>query len=282
MTQLERANDLSVEPFLKWAGGKRWLVHNARQAIPTSYNRYIEPFVGSAAMFFSESCGDFLIADTNPELINCYQSIKDNWKSVLKALKRHQHKHSDEYYYSVRSSKPWAAHTRAARFIYLNRTCWNGLYRVNLKGEFNVPRGTKNSVIFDTDDFAAVSSRLQSGEILCQDFERTIVHAGPGDFVFIDPPYTVKHNLNGFVKYNEKIFSWEDQERLKRCALEAANRGAMVTITNADHESIHSLYDGVGEIVQLRRPSIIAGKSKFRGETSEVVIRIGWSPDEQS
>jgi len=196
---------------------------------------------------------------------------------VVKSLRLHQANHSDSYYYDVRSSKPRKPHTRAARFIYLNRTCWNGLYRVNLKGQFNVPRGTKDTVMMETDDFDAISKLLDGGSIVCQDFQKTLSKAGEGDFVFVDPPYTVKHNNNGFVKYNEKIFSWQDQELLKQSINQAVSRGAKVTMTNADHPSIRTLYKDNTEIEILDRLSVISGSPTFRGKVSEVLIRFGWS-----
>jgi len=274
--QTETSNVTST-PFLKWAGGKRWLVESDVQFAPDCFERYIEPFVGGGAVFFSIPRSNFLISDSNPELINCYQTIKKDWQSVVKSLRLHQANHSDSYYYDVRSSKPRKPHTRAARFIYLNRTCWNGLYRVNLKGQFNVPRGTKDTVMMETDDFDAISKLLDGGSIVCQDFQKTLSKAGEGDFVFVDPPYTVKHNNNGFVKYNEKIFSWQDQELLKQSINQAVSRGAKVTMTNADHPSIRTLYKDNTEIEILDRLSVISGSPTFRGKVSEVLIRFGWS-----
>jgi len=261
---------------LSWAGGKRWLVKNGIQIAPSSYKRYIEPFLGGAAVFFSLPEVPHIISDLNPELINCYNAIKDDFRKVEKLLRLHQKKHCDNYYYQVRESQPRERFIKAARFLYLNRTCWNGLYRVNLHGKFNVPRGTKNKVLLDTDNFENIAKRLSKGMILCQDFEKTLSLSGKGDFVFIDPPYTVNHNSNGFLEYNEKIFSWADQERLKDAITSAVGRGAMITMTNADHHSIHKLYAGMYKIEKIERSSVIAGKSSHRGVTSEVLIRIGW------
>ena len=269
--------NIQLGPFLKWAGGKRWLVKNETKIVPPNYKRYIEPFLGGAAVFFSLPNTPSIISDINPELINCYEAIRDNYKEVEKGLRLHQRQHNDDYYYQVRESKPQTKYAKAAKFIYLNRTCWNGLYRVNLKGQFNVPRGTKNNVILSTDNFEQVASRLSCGTVLCQDFEETLSVSGNGDFVFIDPPYTVNHNLNGFLKYNEKIFCWADQERLRDAVSAAVSRGAMVTMTNADHESIHGLYEGMGQIEKIRRSSVIAGNSAHRGTTSEIIMRIGWN-----
>lgn len=274
--QLSNQNKSELEPFLKWAGGKRWLVKRENQIAPPSYKRYIEPFLGGAAVFFSLPEIPYIISDLNPELVNCYNAIKADFREVEKHLRSHQRKHCDDYYYQVRKSQPRKECIKAARFLYLNRTCWNGLYRVNLQGKFNVPRGTKNKVLLDADNFENVAKRLSKGEILCQDFEKTLSLSGEGDFVFIDPPYTVNHNLNGFLKYNEKIFSWADQERLKEAIASAASRGTMITMTNADHDSIHKLYAGMCNIEKVERTSVIAGRASHRGVTSEILMQIGW------
>lgn len=263
-------------PFLRWAGGKRWLVNSSIDFIPEKYERYIEPFIGGGAVFFNESPDNFIIADANDDLINCYQCLSEEPLKFEHTLKQHQRNHSDEYYYKIRASNPRKRHTRAARFVYLNRACFNGLYRVNSKGRFNVPIGTSNNIILSNDDFSNISLCLQNGEILTRDFELTINEAKHNDFVFVDPPYTVKHNMNGFVQYNEKIFSWEDQVRLKNAVVDAVARGAKVTITNADHPSIHALYDGIAEIESVSRNSLIAGQNSNRGKTTEVIIRMGW------
>ena len=217
-----------------------------------------------------------VIADVNKELIDTYKAIQSDWKKVYLSLRKHAKLHSKEYYYHVRSSNPRTLHSRASKFIYLNRTCWNGLYRVNLKGQFNVPIGTKDSVILDTDNFELISEKLKYSKIICQDFKETIRQSEKGDFVYIDPPYTVKHNNNGFIKYNENIFSWDDQIRLRDSVLEGVEKGVMFTISNANHESILELYKDLGDILYVNRNSIISGKSKFRGKTSELLIRAGW------
>lgn len=271
------SSSLAISPFLKWAGGKRWLQSTGVEIMPANFGCYFEPFLGGGAVFFSMPVTKCVLSDINADLITTYKAIKNNWTSVEKELKKHAKKHSDEYYYKVRSTKPERDHTKAAKFIYLNRTCWNGLYRVNLKGEFNVPRGTKNSVLFDNDNFEGIANRLSECEILCQDFEKTISRAGQGDFVFVDPPYTVNHNLNGFLKYNENIFSWQDQVRLRDCLVDAMYRGAMITVTNADHSSIRELYQGHGEIVTLKRASVISGKVVSRKHTTEILVRMGWA-----
>jgi DNA adenine methylase len=264
-----------MEPFLKWAGGKRWLTSKIDTLIPVDfeYNGYFEPFLGSGAMFFHLRPQDGFLSDLNPELINAYLIIRDNWADLQEILLKYDRNHNMEFYYEIRETKPKSPLMKAARFIYLNRTCWNGLYRVNLRGKFNVPIGTKTRVLLDTDNFQEASNLLNLMDINACDFEVTIDKADQGDFVFIDPPYTVKHNLNGFLKYNEKIFSWEDQIRLRKSISKAIDRGARILILNADHRSIKDLYKGIGTMSSLKRASVIAGKSDARGTFNELAIR---------
>lgn len=259
-------------PFLKWAGGKRWLTESHLNIFPESYKNYYEPFLGSGAVFFALQPIKSTLSDLNSELIETYCAIKEDWTKVFERLEAHHKKHSKDYYYKVRSSKPRTAHTRAARFIYLNRTCWNGLYRVNLKGEFNVPIGTKQNAILPTDDFKLLSDNLKNSCLLTGDFETTIDLAEGGDLLFVDPPYTVKHNLNGFVKYNEKIFSWEDQIRLSECLKRAASRGCKIIATNAYHPAVTELYEEHFNINALDRHSVIAASSTYRGRYEELLI----------
>jgi len=263
----------AIAPFLKWAGGKRWLVDRYASYLDVEYDRFIEPFLGSGAVFFKLMPESAVLCDKNEQLIETYSTIRDDWKLVERYLGDHHRKHCKEYYYQVRAKALKSPAARAARLIYLNRTCWNGLYRVNLSGEFNVPIGTKSNAVLPTDDFEYVSELLRSVELISGDFEIALSRAGLGDFVFVDPPYTVKHNFNGFVKYNESIFSWDDQVRLRDCVVLAASRGAKVIVTNACHDSIKEIYDGVGDIVTLSRSSVIAGKSIARGKYDEVVIK---------
>lgn len=260
-------------PFLKWAGGKRWLTERHLGLLNENCERYIEPFLGSGAVFFRLMPRNALLADTNLRLIETFCAIRDDWHSVEMALQQHQEKHSKDYYYEVRSKNPKSASAKAAQFIYLNRTCWNGLYRVNLEGRFNVPIGTKTNVILDTDNFEKISKLLADTDIRCCDFEDSISDAGEGDFVFADPPYTVKHNHNGFVKYNEALFSWDDQIRLKDCVADAVNRGARVVVTNAHHDCVKELYKGLGTFTKLSRASVISGDYRARGKYEELLIQ---------
>lgn len=269
MSKFERS--ISLKPFIKWAGGKRWLTADPTFSLPDFTGRYIEPFLGGAAVFFHTAPSEAILSDVNPRLIEVYQTVRDDWQRVLLELKRLQRLHSRTFYYEERSRKRTTPHTRTAQFLYLNRTCFNGLYRENLKGIFNVPIGTKDKVIFEDENFAEISSVLSRASIRTADFEETIAQASDGDLVFADPPYTTAHNMNGFVKYNQNIFSWQDQIRLRDVLLEAAGRGAKVVLTNADHESIHKLYGSKGLYRPIGRASVMAGKSAYRSKTTEAV-----------
>lgn len=271
----ERTSPITEDlpPFLKWAGGKRWFVERHAALIPDCIDRYFEPFAGSASVFFSIHPTSAVLSDANGELIVTYSAIQNQPHLVARYLRQHANAHSDEYYYLVRSSAPRSAAARAARLIYLNRTCWNGLYRVNRKGMFNVPRGTKNTVIFDTDDFVQISRRLQNTELVHADFETVLARSGAGDFVFLDPPYTVRHNLNGFRKYNEKIFSWDDQVRLSEVCVDLDSRGVRFLMTNANHESVKTLYRHHFETIPVSRQSVIAANRDFRNEVSELIVK---------
>lgn len=261
-----------MQPFLKWAGGKRWLLQRHPELRPTSYERYIEPFLGGGAFFFSTSPAQAILSDLNEELINVYRAIKKDYVAVEQGLREHHFSHSAEHYYAVRASKPEGQVERAVRMLYLNRTCWNGLYRVNKKGEFNVPIGSKTNVLL-SDDFKAIAQRLKGAELVVSDFEKIVDRAADGDFVFVDPPYTVHHNNNGFLKYNQDLFSWEDQIRLRDAVVRASERGAKVLVTNAAHESLLELYAGVGDIREIDRASVISGARKGRGRQKEILVR---------
>lgn len=263
---------MELQPIIKWAGGKRWLVRKSSDLFPTDFRNYIEPFLGGAAVFFHLKPKSGLLSDINAELINVYMAIKENSELVIDFLRFHQERHCSEYYYEIRSQTPDEMFAMAARTLYLNRTCWNGLYRVNLKGQFNVPIGTKNNVLLDVETFSEISKFFQSVDFRVSDFEASVDLAREGDFVFIDPPYTVKHNYNGFIKYNEDLFRWEDQVRLKEAVVRATQRGAKVLVLNANHESISNLYQGYEQIV-LSRSNVLAGKSEFRGTYQELAIR---------
>ena len=261
-----------AEPFLKWAGGKRWLVPYLNNFFPKNYGRYIEPFLGGGAVYFSTRSRAATLGDVNGELVTTYQAIRTNHGKVWRYLREHARNHSEAYYYAVRDNQPKSVFTIAARFLYLNRTCWNGLYRVNQDGYFNVPKGTKTTVLLPGDEPALLAKKLAKVELVWSDFEMLIDSAVEGDLVFADPPYTVKHNFNGFIKYNESIFTWDDQVRLMRASRRARRRGAHVIISNADHPSVHELYSREFQMYRVNRQSVLAGDANFRALTSELII----------
>ncbi len=266
------STERSCQPFLKWAGGKRWLINHCSLFIPTHYNSYIEPFLGSGAMFFALQPKRAILSDLNLDLIQAYRAIRSDWRSVVEALKKHHCRHSRDYYYEIRSSSPRELARKAARLVYLNRTCWNGLYRVNKQGRFNVPVGTKAAVCLRTDDFELVHRLLRRACLIRSDFETVIDKARARDLLFVDPPYTTSHSNNGFIKYNEKLFGWPDQVRLRDCLQRAQRRGAYVIATNADHDGIRQLYAGSFHLQSLRRVSVIASNSRFRQNIRELLI----------
>ncbi|SKS49510.1 Modification methylase DpnIIA [Mycobacteroides abscessus subsp. abscessus] len=260
-------------PFLKWPGGKRWLVSSYPDFFERPYRRYVEPFLGAGSVFFHLRPKIAVLGDLNSDVINTYEAIKADPVGVQLQLEQHHMMHCRDHYYEVRDNVPSAPTARAARIIYLNRTCFNGIYRVNQVGDFNVPIGTRDNVVMDTDDFEAVGRLLETATLHRSDFEPLINDTGKDDLLFLDPPYTVRHNRNGFVKYNEKLFSWEDQERLAKAATRAAQRGVQVVMTNASHDSIRKLYGTKNfKFKYVSRFSSISASSDSRKSFEELVI----------
>ena len=265
------ATDTTPVPFLKWAGGKRWLVKRYPSLFPSSPPRLIEPFCGSSAVFFSISPRDAILSDSNARLIECYRAIRDDTLHFVHHFGRFCKLHSRAFFYRCRSISYSDPTERAAQFLYLNRVCFNGIYRENLLGQFNVPIGTKPSASLSTDDFGAVASALQRATVVTSDFEPTVDTSEAGDFLYVDPPYVTKHNYNGFAKYNRQIFSWSDQERLAKAVIRANQRGVSIVVSNADHTDVRALYMGHFRIQSLTRSTVIASKSCHRGKTTEMV-----------
>lgn len=233
----------------------------------------IEPFLGGGSAYFHLNPEKAILADINPDVFCAYTGIRDHYSEVEDYLREHQDRHSSDYYYKIRSRIPEGPAAKAARVIYLNRTCFNGIYRVNMKGVFNVPIGDKAAVTLPTDNFAVVSERLQRAELRNNDFDEVVKEAGSGDLVYADPPYTVRHNHNGFIKYNEVLFSWDDQVRLARALAAARDRGAKILATNAAHESVVGLYRRFGFCyTPVTRYSSIAADGRHRGLYGELLI----------
>lgn len=268
------ADKVRASPFIKWAGGKKLLLPKILPHVPESYEVYHEPFMGGAALFFSLAPSRAYLADMNLKLIRTFRAVRDDVEAVISLLDLHEI--SREKYYEVRSSIPQSDVEEAVKFIYLNKTCWNGLYRENRKGEFNVPFGLrdkqKSPVVTEPDKLRRASEALQSCFIEHKSFTESLALPDSGDFVYLDPPYTVSHNNNGFIEYNSSIFSWEDQEKLCQMAHNLRDKGCRVLISNADHEAIRDLYSDF-EIIVIERSSTIASKKDKRKRVTELIIK---------
>jgi DNA adenine methylase len=263
-------NIVNAKPFLKWAGGKKSLLTHLEKILPNSYNSYFEPFLGGGALFFSLQPKKAFLSDLNKELINTYLQLKRHSKEVIKILEKMPYEKT--VYYKIRNTYSKDKIYRAARFIYLNRSCWNGLYRENRKGEFNVPFGRfKNPTICDPVNLEAVSNALKKTSLRHVDFEIILEKAQNNDLVYLDPPYVTTHSNNGFLQYNAKIFSLEDQKRLKEVFLKLHKKKCKVILSNADHKFIRELYDQF-YIYRVDRKSLLAGDKKKRKDVSELII----------
>jgi DNA adenine methylase len=226
--------------------------------------------LGSGALFFALQPAKATLSDKNPDLISAFSQVRNDPQSVINCLKALTN--SEKYYYRVRSTTPTSEAARAARLIYLSTLSFNGIHRVNLKGKFNVPYGYKTHLTPSAPEKINIASKLlRKATIKCQDFEEAVKPARRGDLVYLDPPYTVAHGNNGFLKYNAKIFSWDDQTRLARMARELASNGCSVVVSNANHSSIRDLYRGF-QVLEIERYSVIAASSKFRTRIIECVF----------
>lgn len=259
-------------PFLKWAGSKQALLPQFADLLPDTFGDYYEPFLGSGAVFFHLKPECAHLSDFCGDLVATYQGLRDATEAVVEYLR--PLRPDQEKFYEIRSSMSSNPATRAAQFIYLNKTCWNGLYRVNSSGIFNVPYGRpKSDNILDEANLRACACALQGQAVSLSigDFEIALQRVKRGDLVFLDPPYVTKHNNNGFRDYNETLFSWKDQERLARIAHELVERGASVFITNAEHDDLVRMYEGF-EFRQLVRTSTLASNAQRRGKITEALF----------
>lgn len=265
----------ALTPFIKWPGGKRWAAARIAALItPRLTGTYFEPFLGGGAVFFHTLPGKSVLADLNEELILTYRAVRDDPDGLIKLIRRHPTTAED--YYRIRKSRPARPATQAARFLYLNRTAFGGIYRVNLQGEFNVPYGGGERTaasLWETDALQLASRALRMARLKVSDFESIIDAAGDGDAVYCDPTYTVAHDNNGFVRYNERNFTWNDQERLANAAFRAARRGATVIVSNAHHESVKNLYRGAHFDI-LSRISSVSPHPEKRRQVEELLICI--------
>lgn len=269
-------------PFLKWAGGKRQILPSLMQRTPDlSKARYHEPFVGGGALFFALREGGRLsrkgarLSDINPELVNSYQVVRDHVGPLIRALRRH--KNEESHYYEVRALDPKELDPvqRAARLIYLNKTCFNGLFRENRHGHFNVPFGRYADPRFCAEDnLRAASAALQGVEIELQPFEAIAHTAKPGDFVYFDPPYMPVSRTSSFTRYSGPGFGEQAQIRLALLSASLAERGVNVLLSNSVAPLVQQLYQGF-LIEEVRASRSINSKTDRRGKVSELLISAG-------
>ena len=268
-------------PFVKWVGGKRQLLQQFHELglSPSKFdgakNCYFEPFVGGGAVFFDLRPKNATISDLNSELITTYRVIRDDVGNLINLLKKHTY--SKEYFLDIRAKDPTKMDPLgvASRFIYLNRTCFNGMYRVNSKGRFNVPFGRyKNPIICDEDNLRAVSSALRNVEILNEDYKFVLQKAKPGDFIYFDPPYYPINTTSSFTSYTKDGFAEKEQTELRDTFDKLSRRGCFVMLSNSDTPFIHSLYGNVknAKITIVKAGRAINSKSTGRGKITEVVI----------
>lgn len=264
------------KPFLRWAGGKSRIVRHLIEFLPEEpFEEYWEPFLGAGALFFALAPQRAHLSDSNSELISCFAAVRDRPDLVFRYLREHLSKTSEEYYYKIRElyNKSGPSITQAARFIYLNRTGFNGIYRVNQKGEYNVPYGHKEPPPAPSRDDLRLASRLLGNASLSDcSFDVALSDGAPrpGDFVYLDPPYPPLNETSNFAHYTASRFSWEDQENVARLANELRSQGCFVMISNSDVKRIHELYPG-WHIHTLPVTRWIAANGS-RHEVAELVI----------
>jgi DNA adenine methylase len=259
-------------PFLKWVGGKTSLLPELLKHVPARRRRYHEPFVGGGALFFAVQPKRAVLADGNAELVHCYQQVRDDVYGVLDALARHVYQRP--HFEAVRALEPrrLSPAARAARLIYLNKTCFNGLWRVNRAGRFNVPFGRyKNPRFNDPSALISASHALRGVEILHATFEQALLRASPGDFVYLDPPYDPVSPTASFASYTADGFGWEDQKRLAYSCLLLNRRGVRFLLSNSATPRIRELYRGF-EQRMVRAPRFINSKADGRGRVDELLV----------
>lgn len=257
-------------PFLRWAGSKRWLINEVLARRPVRYGRYFEPFLGSGAVFFALRPEKAVLGDAIGPLIDCYRCVKEDHTRVFKHLSGWGV--DKESFYSLRSATIQDPFERAAQFIYLNKTAFNGLYRVNKEGRFNVPFGRpKTNRTTTLHDLERAADALECADLRAGDFENTLDGAQEGDLVFLDPPYVAGHRANGFVDYNSRLFDWADQVRLRNVFVDLDRRGINVLLTNAAHSSVRELYAGFA-VNEYARHSSMAAATSARGRSAELLV----------
>ncbi len=275
-----RKNNKLVLPFVKWVGGKRQLLNEIEKHIPEQFSRYYEPFVGGGAVLFHVRPKNAIINDSNEELVNLYNVIKESPEELIEDLKKH--KNEEKYFYEVRGIDrekekylELSNIQRASRIIFLNKTCYNGLFRVNSSGEFNSPFGRyKNPNIVNDVTIKAVGNYLSKNDIqiLNTDYEKSLSKIRKGAFVYFDPPYDPISDSSSFTGYTKNGFDRTEQERLKKVCDKLNDKGVKFLLSNSSTEFIRDLYKDYN-IFSIKAKRAINSKGNGRGETTEVLVK---------
>ena len=262
-----------IKPFLKWAGGKSHLLPELRPLVPKHYNNYLEPFLGGGALFFDLCPNNAILSDLNAELTNCYIAVRDAPEEVLKILK--EKPVNSKTFYKIRKLNPSKLNNieRAARLIYLNKTCYNGLYRVNKHGQFNTPYSKNDNVrVYTPNIILKASMALRSANIVQGDFELILLkNASSGDFAYLDPPYPPVGRYSDFTRYTRDFFYRKDHLRLAKVVEELDNRNCSFVLSNARHPLILKIYSRFRKI-EVQAPRYISSRGDKRGDVAEVLI----------
>jgi DNA adenine methylase len=270
-------------PFVKWAGGKRQLVPIIERHIPEEFGAYYEPFLGGGAVLFYLLCKSpemrCHVSDLNSDLVLAYVTIRDRVEELISSLQTHAknyHKNPDSYYYSVREGQPKNQIEKVSRLLFLNRTCFNGLYRVNSKGKFNVPLGRySNPNIVNEENLVLVSQILQSKkiQISCRDFSSIVSDAKKNDFVYFDPPYQPVSRTANFTSYTNRDFTYEDLQRLVEASEKLADKGCRVLHSNSNSKEVRDLFSRDWKIVEISANRAINSDSTKRTGHTELLIK---------
>lgn len=282
MVKLIQVKNMCMSPVVKWAGGKRQILEKLKANLPEKFNNYFEPFIGGGALLFDLAPKNATINDVNQELLAIYTCLKDDelYRLMLEELDKHENNHSEEYYYQVREwdrdprfelEPLWK---RAARAIYLNKSCFNGLYRVNAKGYFNVPSAKKEHVVtYSKANMEEIHEYFKDDNvtILSGDFVEATRNAHEGDFVYFDPPYDSWEDKESFTAYSKFDFNKDDQRRLADCFKDLTNRGVKCMLSNHNTAYINELYNGFNiQVIKAKR--MINANAAGRGAVEEVII----------